>query len=120
MEITAKQVITKVNVEITLQEFWAVLEEIVNEFNETGKIKPVSFKGNNFYLSELQNLVQVKERYDTVGGARNIFENPFSNIRTLVIAQIAEDYGYKVQNYGFNNKVTKTLDCVFYIEGSHI
>lgn len=120
MIITAKQVVTKVNVEITFQEFWAVLEDIVNEFNETGTVKPMAFKGSSLYLSALKRLVQVKERYDTMEGARSIFENPLSDIRTLVVAQIAEDNGYQVQFYGYNNKVAHTLNCVFTVEGSHI
>lgn len=120
MNITKKEVITKVDVEIEFNEFWEKLVEVANYFIEHETVKPLNLIGNKYYYEAMENLTKKEERYNTMNSARNIFESPLSDVRTIVVAQFAEDNYMTVSNYGYYNKAFGTLNVVFQTSGSHI
>ena len=122
MEITKKELITLVSVEITLTEFWETLQNIVDDYHNSDncKQKILNFLPTDFLK---ERFVAFCNTYKviTLDVAKEHFENYIVNdISHIVVRIIANNSGYDVNWFGIYNKHTKTINATFQRNGNHI
>ena len=122
MEITSKKVITFYEVEITFNEFWEALQELVETYkngrayfllgNKSAEDRLEKFIANNTNIT----LGVAKTQYCEIC---NVLINNGS-ICDIVIKFIAKSNGYSVSHYGSYYDKEKVYRATFQRNGNHI
>lgn len=120
MEITEKKVITEVSVEISFKEYWETLDKIMDYWLVYQEVRPMWARFNNHYKQVMELFTKVNKGKCTLEGAKRVFADILDDINPIVIAQIAEDNGYEVSNFGIYNSALKLRTATFRRNGNHI
>ena len=113
MTITRKEVITKIHVEISREEFvdnyTAMMFDIYNKRRVNTRVlteKVVKFCESS---TEVQNQM-----------AQDSFTSLFGEIHSATLRYIAESNGLSIENYGFVNRHTGMIECTMVQNGAHL
>lgn len=113
MQITKKEIITLIHVEITREEFCdnysAMMEDLYNKRIIDDRVPAEKVQAFHFMTPEAQN-----EK------AQESFTSLLGLVHTATIRYIARSQGLDVDNYGYVDGSTGTIRSVFIQQGAHL
>lgn len=117
MNITKKEVITKIYVEISKDEFVGAYMNMMEQIkNGTYQDELVSY---DIYNESVDKYFASNDS-DKVSRAIHSFTSLFGIFHSATIRFIAQQNGYKVDCYGAVDSSTRLLNAVFYARGNRI
>ena len=118
MEIIAKKILTHYIVEISFEEYWGALSNLVKYANGySDKLYRYDMHDNKAFLK----FAEEHKEGVTLEVARGLFENYLvSDIAHLVVRYIAISNGYDMEHYGLYDPHIKLIRATFQRNGSHL
>ena len=113
MTITRKEIITKIHVEITMEEFKNAYDAMMKQLYHK-EIKEA--------LVPVEKIVKYAEATDAMKSviAEESFKSLFGVIHSATIRYIARQNGLEIDNYGYVNSHTGLLECTMMQSGAHM
>ena len=117
MNITQKEVITKIHAEISQEEFRDSYIEMMDAIISHDWIDE---KVNSDTCKEMIDKYNSANYTNKKSMALESFYSPFGLLHTGTIRFIGLKYGYHVDNYGYVDGKTGLLNVVYYVRGNHL
>ena len=117
MTITRKEIKTEIHVEISRDEY---VENYHNMMNAIINKEWYDSRVNENTIKEQLDSYISKNDHDKNLMANDSFTALFGLIHSAVIRYIAQSNGMEVDNYGYVNSPTDTLEALFWVRGAHL
>ena len=117
MNITKKEIVTKITVEIDFDDFANALSNLISDVQCSRYVVSRKETREKIFAMDSQKITieEIKRHFTCFH-----LDNDYGDVRCEVIDYIAYENGWRTENVGFYDRHLKVISPIYFVNGSHI